>query len=196
MQNGIEAAPDESRVKLDRRTRRGYIRGMPEEIRVGISVARENHGGGVAEISRRRFLAFASCGCACAGGRASRALAGDAKPVDIGAPSDFPKDGISDKFTPYDFFVIRRDGRLYATAAVCSHMAEPLLLDPQDPTRIKCSGHESVFDNEGRVVVGPASQSLTRLGIGLNAEGHILVDPARSFAEDKWDDKGSYVALG
>lgn len=168
---------------------------MVENTSAGVSVPGEIGGDGVAEISRRRFLAFASCGCACAAGRASHAMAGDAKPVDIGTALDFPKDGISDKFTAYDFFVIRRDGRLYATAAVCTHMANALLRDPQDLSRIICSGHESVFDNEGRVIVGPAAQSLARLGIALGAEGRILVDPARTFPEDKWDDKGSYLVL-
>ena len=146
-----------------------------------------------AGISRRKFLVVASC--ACAAGGACRALAEEAKPVDIGTASDFPKDGISDRFTGQDFFVVRREGRLYATTSICSHMAEPLLVDAGDTSRIKCSGHESVFDSEGRVMVGPATKSLVRLGITLNSDGHIVVDPARTFPEDKWEEKGSYLEL-
>lgn len=168
---------------------------MSEEIQAEIVGPGGRLGGRSGEIGRRRFLALACCGCACGAGRASRILASEAKPVDIGVPSDFPRDGISDSFTGQDFFVIRRDGRLYATTAICSHMGEPLLRDSQDDTRIKCSGHESVFDNEGRVLVGPATQGLARLGIALNAEGHIFVDPARSFPEGKWEEKGSYLEV-
>ncbi|HPA18416.1 MAG TPA: Rieske (2Fe-2S) protein [Verrucomicrobiae bacterium] len=168
---------------------------MSEKIRGEIGVPGKRLGGGSGEIGRRRFLALACCGCACGAGRVSRILASEAKPVDVGVPSDFPKDGISDRFTGENFFVIRRDGRLYATTSICSHMGEPLLRDSQDDTRIKCSGHESVFDNEGRVLVGPATQGLARLGIALNAEGHIIVDPAQSFPEIKWEEKGSFLEL-
>lgn len=157
--------------------------------------------GGRRALSRRRFLAISTCGCACAAGRAEGA--GDPgakpepglKPVDIGAPSEFPKDGISEKFGEHEFFVIRQYGRLYATTSICSHMGNPLLVDPEDDTRIICSGHESVFDADGRVVVGPASHSLVRLGVALNDEGHILVNPGRKFPEDKWEEKGSYLAI-
>ncbi len=142
-------------------------------------------------ISRRRFLAFTSSSFLCA----ASALAGDPKPVDIGTLSDFPSDGIFDKFTADDFFVIRREGRLYAVTSICTHMGKYLLLDPQDSTRIKCSGHESVFDNEGRVVVGPASQNLGRFGIALNAKDHVVVNPERKLSEDQWNDKGSYLAV-
>lgn len=117
------------------------------------------------------------------------------RPVDIGMLSEFPEDGISEKFSEHEFFVIRQSGRLYATTAICSHMGNALLVDPQDDTRIICSGHESVFDAEGRVVVGPASHSLVRLGVTLNDENHILVNPSRRFPEDKWEEKGSYLAI-
>ena len=147
------------------------------------------------DISRRRFIAVASCGCACAATRPSPVLGAEPRPVNIGTRSDYPKDGISDRFVQDGFFVIRRDGRLYASSATCTHMTEPLLVDAQDATRIKCSSHGSVFDDEGRAAVGPASQSLARLAISLDAQDCILVDPARRFAEDKWDDKNSYLAL-
>ena len=146
-------------------------------------------------ISRRRILAFTSSSFLCAVGVSSHAAAGEAKPVDIGTLSDFPSDGIFEKFTGDDFFVIRREGRLYAVTSICTHMGKYLFLDPQDSTRIKCSGHESVFDNEGRVVVGPASQNLGRFGIALNAKDHVVVNPERKLSEDQWNDKGSYVAV-
>jgi len=143
-------------------------------------------------ISRRAFLAIGCCGCAA--GRLAAATE-QPKPVDIGVPSDFSEDGISDKFTPHDFCVVRRDGRLFAMASLCSHMGEFLLRDPSDPDRIKCSAHESMFDGEGRVLVGPATVSLARLGISVNASGKIIVDPAKRFTDDKWEDAGAYIAL-
>lgn len=144
-------------------------------------------------MSRRRFLAFTSCGCACAAGRPARALEGPTRPVEVGKLSDFSKDGITDGSG--DFFVVRRDGKLYAVTSICTHMTEPLMIDSQDTSRIKCTSHGSVFDDEGRVMVGPASQSLARLGISLDKEGRVMVDPSRTFPEDKWEEKGSYIEI-
>lgn len=148
---------------------------------------------GAPEIGRRRFLALASCGCAC--GAVPLALAGEDKPVDIGAISDFSRDGISDKFTSEGFFMVRRDGKLFAVTSTCSHMNEPLAVDSLDPSRIRCSGHDSVFDDEGRVLVGPASASLARLGISLGADGRLRVDRSRAFPEEKWDEAGAYLEI-
>lgn len=146
-------------------------------------------------ISRRAFLIFSCCCCGAAANRAGGAEAKPVKPVDIGVASDYPKDGIYDKFTSDDFFVARCNGRLFAITSICSHMAEPLLRDSLDSTRIKCTGHESMFDNEGRVMVGPASVSLARLGISRDKEGRITVDPKKQFPEDKWDDAGAFLEL-
>ncbi len=146
-------------------------------------------------INRRRFLAVGS-GCVLGAlGGASGAAADKAPPVDIGALTKFSEDGISEEFTARDFFVIRYQGRLFAASTTCPHMGAILQRDPQDATRIKCGTHGSVFDGEGLATVGPASGGLTRLGISVNKDGHVLVDANKQFPRDKWADKGCYVEV-
>lgn len=146
-------------------------------------------------INRRRFLAVAS-GCVLgAAGGASGATAGGLPPVDIGSLKRFDKDGISEEFIQHDFFVIRYQGHLYAASTTCPHMGNILYRDPNDDTRILCRGHESVFTAEGLAVVGPASSGLIRLGISVNAEGRVMVNPNKEFPQHKWDDKSSYLVI-
>ncbi|MBI5397038.1 MAG: Rieske 2Fe-2S domain-containing protein [Verrucomicrobia bacterium] len=146
-------------------------------------------------INRRRFLAVGS-GCVLgAWGGASGASTDKSPPVDIGSVKNFAQDGISEEFTQHDFFVIRYQGRLFAASTTCPHMGNLLQRDPLDATRIKCGAHGSIFDAEGVVVVGPASSGLIRLGIVVNAEGHVMVSPSKEFPQDKWTDKACYVEV-
>gem|GEM_PF-2456806 len=142
-------------------------------------------------INRRRFLAVASGGVLGAAGGASGAL----PTVDIGPLKSFDKDVISEDFIRHDFFVIRYQGRLYAASTTCPHMGGTLYRDPNDDTRILCRSHESVFSAEGLATVGPASGGVVRLGITVNAEGRVIVNPNKQFPCDKWEDKGSYVVI-
>ncbi len=144
--------------------------------------------------SRREFVSLAS-GCLLCGLGARRASAATFKPIDIGELKDWPKDEISEKFIQYDIFVIRHKGRLYASTAICPHKSNFLLLDPQNPNRIICSGHDSTFTPEGIPTGGPARRGLVRYGISVNAEGRVTVDTLREFPQAQWDDKGSYVPV-
>lgn len=146
-------------------------------------------------IKRRRFILTGSGGVLGALRTMSGTAAEKALPVDIGAVTKFAEDGISEDFTDRDFFVIRHQGCLFAASTVCPHMENTLSRDPEDPTRITCSGHGSVFDGEGVVMVGPASTGLTRLGITVNKDGHAIVDPNKQFTQDKWTDKGCYIEV-
>lgn len=144
-------------------------------------------------MNRRRFLSVGS-GCVLGAlGAATGAAAGKLPTVDIGSVKNFAQDGISEEFTKDDIFVIRYQGRLFATTTTCPHMGGTLQRDLQDTSRIKCGLHGSVFDNEGMVVVGPASSGLPRLGISVNKDGRAIVDPNKVFPQDKWTDKACYV---
>lgn len=146
-------------------------------------------------INRRRFLAVGS-GCVI-GALAGSSNAADSKAqlVDIGALTRFSEEGISEEFTKDNFFVIRYQDRLFAASTSCPHMGNPLQRDPQDVKRITCGIHGSVFDGEGLATVGPASTGLIRLGITVNKEGHVMVNPAKEFPQDKWTDKACYVEV-
>lgn len=145
-------------------------------------------------LPRRRFLALVSGAtvCSCAH-RAIRAATD--RPIDVGQPEDYPRDGISEKFIQHDLFVIRHEGRLFACTAVCPHKANYLLLDPKRTDRIVCSGHDSTFDIAGRRQNGPARRGLDRFAISLNSIGRLMVDTARTFRQTEWDDPASYVPV-
>lgn len=144
--------------------------------------------------SRRDFVALAS-GCLLCGLGARRAFAATDKPIDIGEAKDWPKDEISEKFVQFDIFIVRYQGKLFASTAICPHKGNYLLLDPQNPDRIVCSGHDSTFTPEGIPTGGPARRGLVRYGISVNAEGRVIVDTSREFPQAQWEDKGSYVAV-
>lgn len=148
-------------------------------------------------ISRRMFLAVGSgCVLGAWGATAADSTATAKLPVvDIGTLKDFAEDGISEKFTAHDFFVIRYQDRLFAASTTCPHMGNILRRDPQDATRIVCGTYGSVFDTEGMVVVGPASSGLVRLGIVVNGAGQIVVDPNKEFSQDQWIDKSCYIEI-
>ncbi len=143
-------------------------------------------------LNRRQFLAV---GSGCVLGALAVAAADKKKlpTVDIGKLKDYTEDGISEKFTDDDFFVMRHQGKLFAASTTCPHMGKTLRRDPQDATRILCGAHGSTFDGEGMVQVGPATSGLVRLGISVNAEGHVIVDPNKEFPQDKWTEKGCYL---
>lgn len=143
-------------------------------------------------INRRRFLAV---GSGCVLGALGAVAAVKVPTVDIGTLKDFPEDGISEKFTKDDFFVMRYQGKLFAASTTCPHMGNTLKRDPQDATRILCGSHGSTFDGEGMVQVGPASSGLVRLGISQKADGHVIVDPNKEFPQDKWTDKGCFLEI-
>jgi nitrite reductase/ring-hydroxylating ferredoxin subunit len=144
---------------------------------------------------RRHFLVLAS-GCLLCGavGRSPVRAATD-RPIDVGTIADYPRDVISEKFIQHDVFVIRHRGRLFACTAICPHKANYLLLDPQDPGRIICSGHESKFTPEGRPTSGPARRALVRYGITVNPAGRVLVDTAREFPPAQWEDAACFLAV-
>jgi nitrite reductase/ring-hydroxylating ferredoxin subunit len=143
-------------------------------------------------MDRRRFIAI---GSGCVLGALGSEAAGKQPLVDIGSLKKFDQDGISEEFTKDDFFVIRHQGRLFAASTTCPHMGGTLQRDSQDSSRIKCNLHESVFDREGMVMVAPASTGLVRLGISVNKDGHVMVDPNRQFPQDKWTDKDCSIEV-
>jgi nitrite reductase/ring-hydroxylating ferredoxin subunit len=107
----------------------------------------------------------------------------------------FTEEGVFDEFIKDDFFVIRYQDKLFAASTTCPHMGGILQRDPQDSKRVSCGIHGSVFDTEGIAIVGPASTGLVRFGISVNKEGHAIVDPNQQFPQDRWTDKGCYLAM-
>ena len=116
------------------------------------------------------------------------------KPVDVGALKDFDKDGVTDTFAkkPNYFYLVRKDGKLYACSAVCTHKYAALTVKSDE---FYCPKHKSEFSYEGTVTAGPAKSSLPRYAISLGADGKITVDMTKTFEEKKWDDAASFVEV-
>ncbi|MGF1634325.1 MAG: ubiquinol-cytochrome c reductase iron-sulfur subunit [Phycisphaerae bacterium] len=147
------------------------------------------------KIDRRLFVTSACAACALAAtGRVSAAL-DDAKVHAVGTLADYPKDGIYDAFARRQrFFLVREGGRLYAVSALCTHKAYLLRFD-KDQDELQCPGHQSRFDEKGRVLNGPADMALPRHKISADAGGKLTVDRNVEFFEDQWDEAGAFVAV-
>ncbi|MEI7728631.1 MAG: Rieske 2Fe-2S domain-containing protein [Verrucomicrobiota bacterium] len=146
-------------------------------------------------MSRRKFVVVTSGCLFCGTGGASRAFAGIGKPVDVGLLKEYAKDGISEKFVDRNFFVIRYQGRLFATIATCPHKGNFLVRDSRNANRIVCTGHDAVFTPGGVPTGGPVKRGLPRFAIALNDQGHVLVNPNQEFPQNEWNDKRSYLAV-
>src|SRR3954463_6610988 len=128
----------------------------------------------MSEMNRREFVSAAiatAAACACLSGPLSEAIAAPAPSgagassgtVDIGALSDYSKDGISDKFIKTKkLAIIRADGKIFACTAVCTHKFRTLNVAGD---HFSCPAHHSEFSNHGTVTKGPAQNSLVRYEI-------------------------------
>jgi nitrite reductase/ring-hydroxylating ferredoxin subunit len=116
------------------------------------------------------------------------------KPVDCGALKDFDKDGVTDTFAkkPNYFFIVRKDGKLYACSSVCTHKYAALTVKSDE---FYCPKHKSEFSYEGTVTAGPAKSSLPRYAISTDDKGHVIVDGTKEFSESKWDDTASFIKI-
>lgn len=153
------------------------------------------------EMNRREFVAVATvaaaCACTVCGDLDNSAAAAPEKKlpqkVDVGTLADYPADGITDRFIkPHRILIVRGGGRIHAMSAVCTHKA--CLVKVKD-NQIKCPCHGSEFSEHGTVIGGKAKSSLVRYGISTSGDGRIIVDKSKQFAEQKWDEPGSFIAV-
>ena len=114
-------------------------------------------------------------------------------PVDAGPLEDLTAEGVTDRFAAGDgFFLVNRDGRLYAVSSHCTHKNVALVVAKGD-AGFKCPRHGSTFDAAGHVIKSPARKPLPRFAIRLNDAGHLIVNPGSQFAEHDWDDPAAFV---
>jgi cytochrome b6-f complex iron-sulfur subunit len=145
-------------------------------------------------LNRREFVAaatVAACACAIALPQITEAAPEDL--VDVGTPADYPKDGVIDKFvSTQKFFVIRKDNKIFATSALCTH--KNCVLKPKGDA-LACRCHGSTFNDVGEVTKGPAKVSLPRFGISINDQKHLIVDKSTRFEQANWNASGASVSV-
>ena len=148
-------------------------------------------------IGRREFVVAAAAGvCGCmvgcqnqggeGGGGADAQQVADTGhatvdtstgPVDIGPASNYPRDGVYDRFARSDkIMVVREGGKFSALTAICSHRA-CMLKNVNDELRCPC--HGSRFDRQGTATKGPATRDLRRFAVTEGPGGHLIVDKSK-----------------
>ena len=166
------------------------------------------------EMNRRKFVILATVtaattacsACFAPPAHAADAPAGDdtkkqeAKPpppnkgtVNVGKKDKYAKDGVYDEFAKSNrVLVVRHEGKIYAPTATCTHKNAALRV--KDGV-ITCPNHGSKFSVQGTSTKGPAKGSLYRYALSVDAEGNIIVNKEKQFAEKEWEQEGSFIKV-
>ena len=105
-------------------------------------------------------------------------LAGSDSRVKIGRVHDYP----IQTFTLIDdhgFFIYRDHSGVQALSAICTHLGCTLQATEYG---FSCPCHGSHYNQQGRVLAGPAPRALDWLQVDLSPDGHLQVDKNRRVA--------------
>ena len=126
-------------------------------------------------INRRQFLLLtaglaAGCQAVPDGGITT---ANKERVIPAGPASNYANDGVYSHFRDQGFFVIRRDGKLFALSAICTHRKCKLSAEPDHSFYCKC--HGSTFNPAGHVTLGPARRDLPVFATDTDEQGQLWV---------------------
>ena len=93
--------------------------------------------------------------------------------VDAGPLSGFTDNRVYDDFREQGIFIIRRDRKVFAVSAVCTHKG--CKVRTREDGSFLCKCHGSMFDRDGHVTKGPARRDLPHLAVATDNNGHLLV---------------------
>jgi Rieske Fe-S protein len=132
------------------------------------------------EINRRDFVLLTVAACAGCGGQGGNA--GDSGPpitrvIDAGPLSLYTADGVYDRLRHRGFFIVVENGNLTALSSDCTHRDCPLRALPDHTFSCRC--HGSRFNEQGKVLRGPATRSLPLFPTTANADRHLIVEVTR-----------------
>jgi Rieske Fe-S protein len=129
-------------------------------------------------MKRREFLILASAVSAIGPALKSAAAGGGDHLIVSGPASNYAADGVYSAFRDLGFFLVRREGKLFAVSSHCTHRSCKVKAE-QDHTFL-CPCHGSTFGPDGKVLTGPASKNLPILSTAVNGKGHLTVNvPSR-----------------
>ena len=74
-------------------------------------------------------------------------------------------------------WLMRDSAGFYALSATCTHLGCTVRWDSD---HFACPCHGSRYDSTGQVRQGPASRPLASVWVGLDAQGHLVVDRGRT----------------
>ena len=126
-------------------------------------------------LTRRQFLLLTA---GLAAGCQSPGPAGTSAPspggmVSAGPAADYAAEGVYTRFQNQGFFLIRRDGRLFALSSICTH--RKCKLKAERDHSFYCPCHGSTFDPAGHVTEGPARHDLPELPVTVDAHDRLQV---------------------
>lgn len=94
----------------------------------------------------------------------------------IGSPASFPI-GAKQRLDEKKVFIVSDSGGIYAISLVCTHLG--CIVGQGDNNGFLCPCHGSKFDDQGKVIAGPAPRALPWLEISLHEDGNLVVDAAK-----------------
>jgi Rieske Fe-S protein len=124
------------------------------------------------KVNRREFLILTTpfaAGCAATQGTG----AAEARQINAGPASKYAAEGVYARLSSQGFFIVRRNGKLFALSAICTH--KKCRLKPEVDHSFYCPCHGSTFDAEGRVTLGPAKRDLPVMATVVDEQGELLV---------------------
>lgn len=127
------------------------------------------------KISRRDFLILTSTFVAGRGSAETiaRPSTGSERVVNAGPAANYASDGVYVAFSHQGFFIVRKNGKLFALSAICTH--KKCKLKPEADRSFYCPCHGSNFDPDGRVKRGPAKKDLPVFNTIVDEHGQLLV---------------------
>jgi cytochrome b6-f complex iron-sulfur subunit len=94
----------------------------------------------------------------------------------IGKPENFPV-GMVTKLDDKGVFIFSNDDGLHAISSVCTHLG---CIVAVSETGFQCPCHGSKYDENGKVIGGPAPRNLSWLEISRGLDGSLMVDTAKA----------------
>ncbi|NNL14814.1 MAG: Rieske (2Fe-2S) protein [Acidimicrobiia bacterium] len=83
-------------------------------------------------------------------------------------------------------FIQRKGNGYRAMSAVCTHLGCTVNPDEKAGEGFRCPCHGSVFDEDGRVLEGPAPAPLPCYAVSLARDGRLVVDRDRTVTADRY----------
>jgi cytochrome b6-f complex iron-sulfur subunit len=99
-----------------------------------------------------------------------------------GRPDDFADDSVT-FMADERVFIVRRGNTFRCLSAVCTHLGCTV---NRTTSGYHCPCHGSVFNNQGKVLGGPAPRPLPWFLVTLSKDSHLVVDKSRVVPADKY----------
>ena len=102
-----------------------------------------------------------------------------------GNPTDY-LDGTNTFLGEIRVFVQRKGNGYRAMSAVCTHLGCTVNPDVKTGSGFVCPCHGSVFDEDGRVLKGPAPRPLPWYAVSKARDGRLVIDRDRTVTADRY----------